>query len=72
MEITGTIKKRTAFYGYMTQMSPTRCPTGTLLTSRQGNQGSWFTDVERDIKEVGITCEDIQEHEPIKKKFKAH
>ena len=34
--------------------------------------GTWFTDLERDLIEVGITQEDIQEREPLKKKLRAH
>ena len=32
-------------------------------------KGAWFTEVERNLQEVGITQKDIQEREPLKKKL---
>ena len=73
-KITDTIRKRRiAFYGHLTRMSPER------LTNRifayflnKKTKGPWFNEVEGDLREVGITREDIQERVPLAKKLGAH
>lgn len=73
-KITDTIqKRRITFCGHMTQMNPERLTNQIFayFLSKK-TKGAWFTKVERDLQEVGITSEDIQEHDPLKKKLGAH
>lgn len=72
-KITDTIRKRRImFYGHLARMEKDRL-TNRIFTYflNKKTKGAWFTEVEKDINEVGITHEDIQEREPLKKKLRA-
>lgn len=71
-KITVTMRKRRImFYGHLARMNKHRL-TNKIFTYFQNKKtkGSWFTEVEKDMDEVGINQDDIQEREPLKKKLK--
>lgn len=73
-KITDVIRKRRiSFYGHVTRMKPTRL-TNRIFTFLQEKKtkGAWFSEVEKDLLEVGITREDIQQRGPLKKKLQEH
>ena len=55
-------KRRIAFYCHITRMNPARL-TNRIFTYflKKKTKGAWFTEVDKDLQELGITTNDIWE-----------
>lgn len=66
-------KRRITFYGHVARMNPARL-TSRIFTflEEKKTKGAWFSEVQKDLQEIGISNEDIQRRGPLKKKLQEH
>ena len=70
-KITDTIRKRRlSFYGHLTRMNSGRL-SNRICAYFVGKKtkGIWFTEVEKDLQELGLSHEDILVRDSLKKKL---
>ncbi|KAJ8890637.1 hypothetical protein PR048_010146 [Dryococelus australis] len=74
MKITDTMReRRIAFYGHLTRTSSERLSNQifTYFLNKK-TKGVWFTEVEKNLQELGISHDDILERDRLKKKLQRY